>query len=187
MTEPGTREGERPAREMDLDRLLHMYADQKAEMEHQRRRGFQIFIGTNIFLAVVVWAVMSRSALEAGFGVYEVLFLAMILVGVVFLTLFSILWQYSHDEYAAGHQRILVRLQVALGYYEAAPDGASWYPESWKEWGRQEYSAQELLGRPGHVLRRLVRPSKLSATIILAAIAVATILLRILQAQMMAG
>jgi len=132
-------------------RLLHMYEDQRAQLEYRRKRENDVFMWTATILLGFIGATLlvnspERPALlQTGYG--ATLACAVVLV----VTLLSIAWQQKQRRLIAAHQRFLAELQEALGCFSVGPVT---FASSWRDWGNRHVSLRS----------RFIQPSKLLAT-----------------------
>lgn len=143
---------------MDEDaRLSGMYAAQAAEIEYRRKRENDVFTWSSSILIGFVGATALFTDEKASVLLQTPLGAALVSTIMALVTLFSVLWQFKQRKFLAANQQMLVEIEKALHFY----DGQTRYPEGWRAYGT----------RSSKVSDRVLKPSKILATLILGFIA----------------
>lgn len=135
----------------ELDRLRHMYEAQCKELEFRRGRQNEAFrLGTAVFAAVIGATLFVSGGDQP---LFERSYVASMLVSVVLVgvIVFSLKWQMKQRRYAGENQKALVKIQLAMGYF----DGRAAFPEEWNEWGTRYQTLGSQLKQPSKELATL--------------------------------
>lgn len=154
----------------ELDILKHLQTIQMAELNYRRNREFQIFTWSASILLAIIGALLIRaqgsSTLFTNRGAYWKIVASLVVTG---LTFFSAKWQLDQRKFSVELQQVLARIRTKLGCFDANAFGGAetLYPTRWKDWGTRYLTLRT----------QATRASKISATILLGVVALASILL----------
>lgn len=151
--------------ESELETLRHLQTKQREELQYRRSREFQIFTWSVTLLLAVIAAVLVKPPEVLSRGGTALRAVASIIVAG--LTFYSLHWQLYQRKSAATHARVLAKMAEKLGAFDPAAFGGpdSLYPDHWRDWGKHYLTFRE----------QLSRPSKLSATLLVGAIALVSL------------
>ena len=115
--------------------LDDIYQDQRTELEFHRSREQTIFVWSNtILIGVIVWFVSLNQPLES----LELAGYLVSFVGVVALTVFSLLWQGRQRDLMRAHQSVLVQVAIRRGWFKTMDtQNEPLLPEKWQHKGGQ--------------------------------------------------
>lgn len=144
----------------NFDLLTFIHASQEKQLSYRRKRELQIFAWSNAILLTISGLLLSSYSQEDhNISNKSTSLRILITIFVIVLTSFSIKWQLYQRKMAAKHQKIISNAATKMGCF----DGTNpIFPEKWKSWGDNYTTFQEIIKTP----------SKISATLFMALIAV---------------
>jgi len=146
------------------DLLLRLYETQLHQLAYRRARENEVFTWSSTILVGFIAAALLFT------GEQRVVLLqqwpgAILASGVMaMVTWFSVLWQLKQRYFLSETQRVIVNIERELGFFDHT---RSMLPRHWETWGSRNAAFGE----------RVRKPSKITATILLGALAASSALL----------
>lgn len=147
----------------DHELLLHLYEAQLKQLEYRRARENEIFNWSSAILVGFIGAALLLTSDKRGLLLQTGVGAGLAAAAMAIVTVFSIKWQLKQRCFLAETQKVIASIESALGLFEEPYR----LPSHWKGWGEKNVTFRE----------RVLKPSKIMATMLLGALAVAAAIL----------